>query len=148
MGVTSKIFLVSIVLLLSCSSVAEPPEILYKIEHPSCKKYFSTKIKRDYEKDPFIKGDMPKFDFEELKNSIVYPEYAKENNIEGRVVVRVLIDTLGRALKVFIDSTANDYLNKSALTAVFNTEFESATEINGNKATVWISIPLIYKLNN
>jgi len=147
-GVVSKIFLVSIVLLLSCSSVAEPPEIIYEITHPNYEEFIASNKNKDYELEDSLYGEYPKCDYDKLASSLVFPEYARQNFIEGRVIINVLLDTLGRVLKVSIDSTANDYLNGSALKTIFNTEFEPAKDKNGNKITVSFFIPVRFKLRS
>ena len=152
MGIFAKIPKLIIAIIVAFTPVAQPPEIVYEMFHPAAEEYFyvrkNTKKNdtRDYVKDPVIAGKFPEFDHEKLAASVVYPKYAKQNNIQGRVVVVALIDTLGRALKVRIESSANEYLNKSALEAVMNWEYIPAKEKNGNKVVVYVSIPINFRL--
>lgn len=88
----------------------------------------------------------PVFDFPKLKSLVVYPEMAKRANIEGKVVLRVLIDKSGKATKSAIFSSDNDMLNKAALDAIKQYgKFQPAIQ-NGNPVSCWVNIPLDFKL--
>lgn len=146
MGVISKILLLSVVLLLACSSLAEPPEVVYEIFHPDYEQFITTAEKNNINLD-FVKlKKNVMLDIEEIQKSVVYPDYAKENNIQGRVIVKLLVDNQDRALSVNIVKSDNDYLNGSALKAIYNAEYYSAIGMDGEKVATYVTIPLSFKL--
>ncbi len=136
------------VLLLACSSLAEPPEIIYEITHPDYEQFISTAKKNNINLD-FVKlKKNVMLDIEEIQKSVVYPDYAKDNNIQGRVIIKVLIDNQDRVLSVNILKSDNDYLNGSALKAIYNAEYYSAIGMDGEKVATYISVPLSFKLRD
>jgi protein TonB len=88
----------------------------------------------------------PGFDYDALKKRVIYPEMAKKNNIEGKVVVRVLVDPKGHPKKYVIDASDNKILEKAAVDAVMSTNFSPGVQ-NGNPVYVWVSIPIDFQLH-
>lgn len=88
----------------------------------------------------------PTFDYDALKNRVVYPELAKRNGVEGKVIVRVLVDKTGRPKKTLIDYSDNKILERAAVDAVMATSFSPAIQ-NKNPIAVWVSIPVEFKLH-
>ncbi len=52
----------------------------------------------------------PMVDLAALQKSIVYPEIAKSNGIEGNVFIRAYVSKKGKVLKTIVDKTDNDVL--------------------------------------
>lgn len=96
--------------------------------------------------DEFIAVDQePQIDLAELQKKIKYPEMAREAGIEGRVIVRVLVDENGRPQKHRVEYSDNDMLNDAAVNAIMSSVFTPA--IQGNKPTMcWVNIPVNFKL--
>ncbi|MEN6294586.1 MAG: energy transducer TonB, partial [Chloroherpetonaceae bacterium] len=66
--------------------------------------------------------------------------------VEGRVVVRVLVDKDGSAKRMFIDASDNELLNDAAITAIKKYgKFTPAIQ-NDQPIMVWLSIPIQFKL--
>jgi protein TonB len=87
----------------------------------------------------------PGVDLNELQNNIIYPANARKAKIQGRVLLRVLIDTNGDLQKVICEMTDSNLLTKAALDAVLKTKFTPA--INDEKAVIcWVSVPVNFKL--
>lgn len=76
-----------------------------------------------------------------------YPELARKNGIEGRTVVRALIDFDGSisASEVYA-SSGNESLDNAALSAVKRSTFEPASH-EGKPVKVWVAIPIQFKLS-
>jgi TonB family protein len=76
-----------------------------------------------------------------------YPEQARKNGIEGRTVVRALIDFDGSisAMEIY-SSSGNEILDNAALSAVKRSTFEPASH-KGKAVKVWVSIPIQFKLS-
>lgn len=143
MGVISKIPIIIFLILYVCSSI-EPPQIIYEIKHPDYEEYKKSNHYKNIGSDSLV--SIPKFDFKKLTSSVKYPPFAKQNIIEGRVYIKALIDTTGKALIVLVDSTDSGFLNIGALEAVYNTDYEPAIDIHNNKRSVYISFPVNFKL--
>jgi TonB family protein len=76
-----------------------------------------------------------------------YPEQARKNGIEGRTVVRALIDFDGSICETEIaSSSGNEILDYAALSAVKKSIFDPANH-EGKPVKVWVSIPIQFKLS-
>jgi protein TonB len=105
------------------------------------------KTKEDLpEPDEFIPvEEEPGYDPADLMKRVIYPEMAKRNNIEGTVIVRVLVDKNGRAVKNMIDRSDNKLLEDAAIKAVMSTRFSPAIQ-NKTPVAVWVQIPVVFSL--
>ncbi|MGH7795037.1 MAG: TonB family protein [Candidatus Binatia bacterium] len=76
----------------------------------------------------------------------VYPESARRDGREGRVLLRVLVDDQGRAKSVQINSSSgNEVLDHAAAEAIKHWRFHPA--LYGDKAVEsWIRIPIEFRL--
>lgn len=75
---------------------------------------------------------------------ILYPEIAAKAGIEGMVVVKVLIDTLGNVEKAEIVKSAHPVLDNSALFSASLFKFKPAMQRN-KKVKMWMAIPFTFK---
>ena len=92
------------------------------------------------EKEPYI-------NLSDLQKKIVYPEIAKRANIEGKVMVRVLVGKVGKPIKTIIEKSDNELLNDAASKAIMGSLFAPAIQ-NGHPIDCWVSIPIQFKLGN
>ncbi|KAB2881340.1 energy transducer TonB [bacterium] len=77
--------------------------------------------------------------------NIVYPELAKKAGLEGKVVVKALIDETGSVTKIVVIA-GEDIFKDAAVAAIKQMKFKPA--INGNRAVkVWITYPVVFRLN-
>ncbi|MBL7959211.1 energy transducer TonB [bacterium] len=77
--------------------------------------------------------------------NIVYPELAKKAGLEGKVVVKALIDETGSVTKIVVIA-GEDIFKDAAVAAINHMKFKPA--INGNRAVkVWITYPVVFRLN-
>ena len=75
-----------------------------------------------------------------------YPEDLRKKGIEGKVVLKVLVDTTGKVKEVMIArSSGYTALDSSAVKAVKKFEFRPAVS-NGKKISSWVTIPFVFKL--
>lgn len=96
--------------------------------------------------DEFIPVEkQPGIDLVELQKTVVYPEMAKKAGIEGRVILRVLVDTDGSVRKVMVQHSDSKMLNQAAVDAVQKATFTPAIQ-NNQPVMVWVSIPINFKL--
>jgi protein TonB len=79
------------------------------------------------------------------KPVIVYPSLAKKAGLEGKVILKALIDESGNVTKVVVLS-GDHIFHDAAVSALQQAKFKPA--INGNRAVkVWITYPIIFRLN-
>jgi TonB family protein len=77
--------------------------------------------------------------------SPVYPEEARRNGIEGRVIMLIYIDEEGTVKKVEIQKSPSDLLSESAMKAVKSAKFRPA-KIGGKARAVCMQLTLHFKL--
>ncbi|MGC9450981.1 MAG: energy transducer TonB [Oceanipulchritudo sp.] len=85
--------------------------------------------------EPKLKqGDMP-----------VYSEFARSHNLKGTVVVEALVDENGKVFAADVVQSVHQDLDRAALAAVDNWEFEPATE-SGKPVMKVVRIPINFDL--
>ncbi|MCS7212587.1 MAG: energy transducer TonB [Chloroherpetonaceae bacterium] len=76
----------------------------------------------------------------------VYPEIARKGGIEGRVVVRVLIDRDGKPKKAqIVKNPGIDVFDEAAIDAVMQSTYSPAIQ-NGRPVKCWMTIPINFRL--
>lgn len=84
----------------------------------------------------------------ELKSLIKYPEIAKENNIEGSVIVSAQVSTTGgRPIKVVVRDASNKMFEAAAKQAVEKLKFTPATQ-NGHPIKKWMTVTVKFELED
>lgn len=81
----------------------------------------------------------------ELQRNIHYPEAAKREEIEGRVVVSALISKTGEVTNVVVEKSDHAILADAAIAAIRKTPFTPARDQTGDVAT-WIQIEVNFSL--
>lgn len=76
---------------------------------------------------------------------LVYPEKAKEMEIEGRVVLRVLVNEAGKVVAVRIDKGLGGGCDEAAVKAAFDVLYKPAI-LNGKPVKSSAVLPVIFKL--
>lgn len=107
-----------------------------------------TKVLPDPKHTDFFVGEEPRpVNMEEFKKSVGYPAMAVEATIEGKVIVRVLVDELGQYKKHIVLKDPHPILT-SAVSKKLNT-LRFTPGIQGNQPVkVWITIPVDFVLND
>lgn len=97
------------------------------------------------ENDDFVELE-PKLDMAKLQSLIEYPSIALKSNIEGRVVIKVLIKKDGYISKYVVEHSENVILNKAAIDALLKYgKFVPAFQ-NGKNIDCWLSVPITFRL--
>jgi protein TonB len=81
-----------------------------------------------------------------MDSLFVYPEEAQKNGIEGKVLLRMLINEKGQVTKVAIDRGAAPILNDAAERVAWKMKFTPAIA-NGHPIRVWLSQTISFRLN-
>lgn len=91
----------------------------------------------------------PRFDAAYLSNPRpAYPLIARRNGEEGKVLLRVLVSTEGRAQEVQVQTGSGSHaLDRAAREAVQNWRFVPAKQ--GSQAVAaWVLVPIVFKLDD
>ncbi|MFH1049693.1 MAG: energy transducer TonB [bacterium] len=90
------------------------------------------------EKEPYI-------DLNELQKRIQYPEIARRAGIEGKVLIRVLVEKDGKPKRHRVEYSDNEQLNDAAVKAVMASVFTPAIQ-NDRPVVCWVTIPVTFRL--
>lgn len=94
----------------------------------------------------FIGGESELQNF--LRQNIKYPSYEKDHDIQGRVMVKFVIDTNGKVLSPRILKGVSPGLNNESLRVVSTLPDFKPGRINGEKVNSYFNIPIAYKIND
>lgn len=79
---------------------------------------------------------------------ITYPTLAKRSGQEGRVMIRVLIGTKGKAEKMeVVESEPEGVFDEAALKSLKYWQFRPGI-LGGDLVATWVKIPLTFKLDD
>lgn len=89
-------------------------------------------------------GDAALMDF--LRKNITYPPMERDNNIQGRVVVKFIVDVDGKIIEPQILKSVSPGMDKEALRVVsLLSNFEPGTQ-GGVPVKVYYSLPIVFAL--
>jgi len=97
--------------------------------------------------DDFIAVEKnPVVDIGKLQGLVEYPDMARRSGVEGRVIVKVLVDKTGEILKTKVEYSDSKLLDPAALAAI--KKYGKMTPAIQNKQPVacWLSVPITFKL--
>lgn len=107
--------------------------------------FFSVNLISAQEKEELDKVPMPVGGMETILKNVVYPANAKKAGIEGKVLVKAVVDENGTVVNTSIEKGDNELLNKAAIAAVKSTNF-TAGEKDGKKVKAEVFVPIMFKL--
>jgi len=84
--------------------------------------------------------------FEEITKNLTYPEEARKNGLEGRVIIYAKIDLEGNVVDIKIAQSLSPECDKAAVEALKVVEWKPAKKGNKPIAT-WVAIPIEFKLH-
>lgn len=94
----------------------------------------------------FIDGESGLMNF--LKTEIIYPEYVRQNNIEGKAVIRFTIDVLGNITDInILSSSGNNLLDAEALRTIKSMPNWIPSYIDGVPVNIYFNLPLMFRLD-
>jgi TonB family protein len=82
-----------------------------------------------------------------VKESLTYPEMAKEAGIEGRVIVQFVVDKKGNVTEPTVTRGSHEILNEAALKAMRAQTFEPGTK-QSEPVPVQMSFPVTFRLDD
>jgi TonB family protein len=88
----------------------------------------------------------PQYDEVELARAIVYPEEARREGIEGRVIVHALVGKNGRVKKAMIDEGEPGPFDAAAIQAVKTLHWKAA-RLGNRTLAAWVRVPVNFHLS-
>jgi len=98
------------------------------------------------QEDKLDKYPEPVGGIEEMIKKISYPETAKDQGIEGKVLVKVIIDEAGTVIETSIIRGMNKDFDAAAMDAIKKTKFTPGIKDN-KPVKAEITIPVMFKLH-
>jgi len=83
-----------------------------------------------------------------LSKNISYPDSAREHNIEGRVIVKFVVNEEGQISDCKVTKSVNSYLDAEALRVVRAMPPWKPGKQNGKFVKVYYTLPIVYKLTD
>lgn len=117
--------------------------IAFKLSHEQD----SEKVFNVVEKMPEFPGGMPAL-MKFLSENIKYPEAAKQNNIQGKVICQFIVDKNGNVVNPKILKSVNADLDSEAIRVINLMPAWTPGEQKGTKVNCKYSIPINFKLDN
>ena len=102
----------------------------------------SKKIFMYVERMPVARYSVPTY----LAANLHYPDNARENNIEGRVIVKFVVDKKGRIKDAHIIKSIGGGCDEEALRVVKNMPRWKPGRNKGKRIKVWYTLPIVFKL--
>jgi TonB family protein len=133
----------------SCSQVNKEsaPEIL----DPSIAVYDSVlkdNVFQTADQMPVFMDDPTSKKFMEwVYSNVKYPEEAKSLGVQGKVIVRFIVDENGRIIEPEILKSDNPLLDEAALKSLDNCPEWAPGKYKGKPVKVYFAMPLTFKLN-
>lgn len=81
-----------------------------------------------------------------MKKNLVYPEYARQNFIEGKVLIQLLIEKDGTVSKAKVLESPDTSLSKEAARVLFLTKWTPAKLENGEPTSYEYTVPVVFSL--
>jgi TonB family protein len=81
-----------------------------------------------------------------LRKNLYYPDMARFNRLEGKVVVHALVDSKGKVSSAYVALSDNTIFDAPAMNAVTKASFSPGT-VNGKPAALWTLVPVEFLLN-
>lgn len=81
-----------------------------------------------------------------ISDNLRYPEEQLEEGIQGRVIIKFYVDTLGRVCNPTVDRGKDSALDKEALRVVGMFPDYTPGMINGKRVNTWIRVPIVFRL--
>ncbi len=81
-----------------------------------------------------------------IAQNLKYPKEQLDSGIQGRVIVKFKVDTLGNVCEPTIIRGKGPALNQEAIRLVKSFPRFSPGMLNGKKVNVWFTLPIVFKL--
>ena len=114
---------------------------------------FTCNLNAQDKEEVFVVADeMPSFQggtkslMDLIYKNISYPQDAMDNGIEGKVIVRFVINKEGKPTQISISKGLCASIDKVALAAINKITGFTPGKIGGKPVSVWYAVPITFKL--
>ena len=83
-----------------------------------------------------------------LQSHILYPPMAAENEAQGRVVVRFIVDETGKVSDATVIHSVDEYLDKEVVRVCKSLPKFTPGRHNGQAVSVWYTLPVTFELKD
>jgi TonB family protein len=90
---------------------------------------------------------MPVGGMKAILQNVVYPESAKAEKIQGKVLIKAVVGEDGKVINATLANDGNPVLAEAAIAAIKATEFLPAIK-DGKKVKAEVTIPVMFKLDD
>ncbi len=94
----------------------------------------------------FMEKNPAPVNMDQVKSKMDYPAMARESGIEGRVILRVLLDENGRYMKHVVKQSPHKWLTEEAIKHVDEIRFTPGIQA-GNPVKCWITVPFDFRIH-
>ena len=118
------------------------------------KTYTDTSITRSPSAIPSMNEVIPvllepqPINLEEVRSLLNYPSALEEEQVEGTVVVRVLVDEKGDYMQHRIIASPHPLFSKMVNRHIRKLIFTPAVDMNRNEIKFWISVPIYFEMHD
>jgi protein TonB len=116
-----------------------PPEKKEEVKHEVVNKVYTVA-----EQMPSFKGNVNQW----LAQNLTYPATAAENGIQGKVVLKFVVDENGNVSDVQVVRSVDPSLDREAVNTVKRMPKWNPGMQNGQPVKVWYTLPVTFKLQN
>ncbi len=121
-----------------------------KVKEDVIEKKIEKEEKKVVEKETYKEFEVEKppecINLSQVRNSMVYPEVARQMGKEGKVTIKVLVGPDGSVIKVG-SLTGEDLFYEEVSSKSMNLQFTPGLQ-NGKPVKVWVTVPFSFKLKN
>ncbi|HXS36692.1 MAG TPA: energy transducer TonB [Flavipsychrobacter sp.] len=83
-----------------------------------------------------------------ISNTVIYPDDAVANNIQGRVIVKFVVDANGNVVKPMVVHSVNPLLDSAAVAVIRYMPQWKPAENDGSQVSVYMTLPIIFHLDS
>jgi protein TonB len=83
-----------------------------------------------------------------ISENLIYPPVAQENNIQGRVILKFVVNSDGSADRIEILRSIDPLLDNEAMRVVSTLPRFKPGKQGGVPVPVWFTLPVVFKINN
>ena len=99
----------------------------------------------DFEELVLASSEPEPINMDDVREYIGYPDIAREANIQGQVVIRLLVDTMGNSIDYKVIKKGHPILAEAVEVHVMKLKFSPAI-LEGEKILFWVNIPFMFKI--
>lgn len=127
----------------------KPPTLLLLVILLLCLLPACSKNKSEYAAQADAEQNFEKYDTPPEVQGLItiqYPNYARDNGIQGKVVLQIKVLASGAVADIKVSKSDSEHLNDAAIDAVTKVSFKPALR-DGTPVDAIIMLPISFKLN-